>query len=520
MIIVFRQANGGWSILGFRFLKFTDLIAAIKSLGGEAAESNHERFASHLGALLALNPEQVPDRKAWRDALAHGFAYYFWRWDKRAVQHSEAVAAAILRCWHDPITDTDLLCELLEFHYFLVWCFSGSSTEQCRRGERAMRAASEVFARNARTPPSPPRSGKNRHIVWLAMFATADDPMSSALRHVAPALLAHKDRFRLSVIAWRSPQPAFIDWLRSQGVTVHTPEANTSAGMIAAIEALVSADPAAIVISDMNNAIPTALFARRLGAAQVFLQGGMPLWPVRPLDGVFNSFGFDPETAAWGKARIMSFNPPWDHGKLNPPEKPDEIAAERARLPQGVRLIGNYGRLVKVTRPCLEAAEQILMRRPDVAFVTGGSGDPAELRAFIAASPVGDRMTLIEGFVPGHSWGRLLDLFLDTWPVTGGESCREVMAKGRPVITMHSEEMPAIDNQRDRSLVAQTWDEYAQMAIRLLTDPEEYVAACARAEAFANFMVDGDRFSTQLVNDLDNLLDEVRVRSRSRLSSL
>ena len=326
--------------------------------------------------------------------------------------------------------------------------------------------------------------------------------------------MAHKTRFRLSVVAWRSPQPAFINWLRDQGVTCHTPEADTSTGLIAAIEALVAADPAAIVISDMNNAIPTALFARRLGAAQIFLQGGMPVWPVRPLDGVFNSFGFEPKTAGWGHARMMSFNPPWDVAKLNPPEKPDEIAAERARLPQGMRLIGNYGRLIKVTRPCLEAAEKILKRCPDVAFVTGGTGDAAELRAFISASPVGDRMTVIEGFVPGHSWGRCLDVFLDTWPVTGGESCREMVAKGQPVVTMHSEEMPAIDDQRDRTLVAWSWDQYAEMAIRLLTDPAEYAAACARAEAFAKSMVDGTTFSARLTDDLDRVLTDVRDTAR------
>ena len=491
-----------------------ELIASLTSLGGEAAESNHARFAADLAALLALAPGQIPDREAWRRALSHGFSYYYWRWDKRAVQHRAAVEKAILRHGKARVLDTDLLCELVDFHYFVVWCFSLSSTEQSRLGKRALLAASKAFARGARKTPASPPAVELQHVVWLAMFASTDDPMSVALRHVAPALLAHKTHFRLSVVAWRNPQPAFLAWLRDLGVTCHTPEADTPSGTIAAIEALLAADPAAIAISDMNNGVPTALFARRLAPAQIFLQAGMPVWPVQPLHGVFNSFGFDPVAAGWGDARMLSFNPPWNVAKLNPPEKPEEVAAERARLPKDKRLIGSYGRLVKIARPCLEAAEKILMRCPNVAFVTGGTGDAEELRAFIAASPVGDRMVVIEGFVPGHSWGRFLDVFLDTWPVTGGESCREMLAKGRPVVTMRSAEMPAMESQRDPALVAGTWDEYAEMAIRLLNDPAEYAAACGRAEALTRSMIDTAAFSARLASDLDLVLSDVQDRQR------
>jgi predicted O-linked N-acetylglucosamine transferase (SPINDLY family) len=121
-------------------------------------------------------------------------------------------------------------------------------------------------------------------------------------------------------------------------------------------------------------------------------------------------------------------------------------------------------------------------------------------------------MRVVEGFVPGHSWGRFLDVFLDTWPVTGGESCREMIAKGRPVVTMHSAEMPAIDLQRDPTLVVSTWRDYAETAIHLLRDPQEYAAASTRAAALAQAMTDQAAFEVRLIGDLESILMAKRSR--------
>lgn len=489
------------------------LIASLTKLGGEAAAANHSRFAADLLALLALPPRRVGDRTAYLAALRHGFAYYYWRWDPRAAALHLPVQEAICR-WAPLLRDEallDLVCELAEFHYFLAWCFDGSSTSQCARALPAMAAAAAGFAQAGRAAPALPAPGP-LHVMWLAMYATPDDPMSGALRHVAPALLARRDRFRLTVVAWSFADPGLLDELRALGASCVAPGQEAPAARIRAVEALAAADPPAIAISDMNNAVPTALFARRLAPAQVFMQAGMPPWPVRPLDAVLNSFGFDPAAAGWGQARMLEFNPPWDLAVLNPPERPDELAAQRAALPQGVKLFGCYGRLVKLTEPCLRAAERILEQCPDAAFVTGGTGDAGAIRRFIAASPMGARMHVVEGFVPGHSWGRLLDVFLDTWPVTGGESSREMLAKHRPVVTLHSAEMPAIDRQRDPELVARDWDGYVARAVTLLRDPAAHAAACARAAALAGRMADRTAFATSLQAALAELYAAAAAR--------
>lgn len=469
-----------------------------------------------MTTLLALPPGHIANQGTFRAALWNALRWYYTDRTRPALVLLRPVRAALRRWGEAERVDLDVLTDLGDFHFHVVWNFSPSSTSQARLGLEGMGTLAQAMARGAGPrPATAPRGGRPVHVAYLAMFADPADPMTVALRHVAPALTALTGRFRLTVYAWSNVDPAFLDWLRGLGATCHAVSANRPTEVVEAIESLAQGDPPDIVISDMNNGIPTALFARRLAPAQLFLQGGMPAWPVRPLHGVFNSFGFDPLLAGWGGARQLPFHPPWDLAKLNPPGNPDVLARERARLPQGMRLIGNYGRLVKVTEPCLMAAEAILRRVPDVAFVTGGTGDPRPIEAFIAQSPVGDRMAVIPGFVPGHEWGRLLHLFLDTWPITGGESSREMIAKGRPVIARRSAEMPAIDAQRDPLLIADSWDEYVAKAERLLRDGEAYAGACARAEAMArSFGADSD-FPQRLAESLESVLADALAATRT-----
>jgi hypothetical protein len=112
----------------------------------------------------------------------------------------------------------------------------------------------------------------------------------------------------------------------------------------------------------------------------------------------------------------------------------------------------------------------------------------------------------------------LLDLFLDTWPQTGGESARETMAKGCPVVAMHSAEMPAFDAQRDPTLLARNWDGFCRHAIRLLRDPALRAEAGRRAADFARRMADPAPFRAATAEAVAVLLGDARRRaSRRRL---
>jgi hypothetical protein len=492
-------------------LTFAETSATLLSLGGEAASEQHDKFSWCLVELLGAEPASIDDMTVYRAALKHGFSYYYWKWDPRAKIIYEPLKRAVDQWSRQQPIDIDLLCELTDFLFFVVWCFDESSTEQCRKLVEPLRAASAAFARTVGRRQFELPAAAAPRIVWLAMYAESKNAMSGALCHVAPVL--RSAGWQLDIYSWRFGDVAFQKFAEQTGATFYDLRRDSPTETINAVEDRAAQDNPTIVVSDMNTAVPTALFSRRLAPVQIFLQAGMPAWPVQHLDAVLNSFGFDSAVAGWDRARMLAFNPPWDLAALDPPVTPHEIADERATMPQGLRLIGSYGRLSKVTEPYLKAAEQVLLCCQDVAFVLGGTGDASAIKAFISTSPVGNRMHVEARFVPGHVWGHILEVMADTWPVTGGESCRETIAKGKPVVTMHSHEMPALDLQRDTMLVKHEWDEYAEQIAQLLQNPAAYLAACHRARTLSSKMSDDRVFGSTLIADFAATIESVRNRA-------
>lgn len=498
------------------FVQFCAAVTAATELGAEAGDA--DAVVTAVCHLLELAPTEVPDELAFRLALLPSLQWFGADFNRPANLLRDPTRNFICR-WsaaEDPAID--ILADVGDFHNFSIFRFEPSPVQQCRLALPAMAALGTAMSRSTRIKGDPLEViepvGPLVHVGFMAMGADPADHLTIALRHLAPALLTKPQRFRLTVFAWGNIAPEFLEWLRGQGAICHDVSWRCYANVtqqVEAIESIARQDPLAVLISDLNYVLPTAIFARRIAPAQVFLQGGMPAWPVPNLDAVFNSFGSDPMLAGWGAARIMDFATPWELAALNPPERPEEIAVERMLMPRGLRLIGNYGRLMKVTHPFLISVERILKACPDVAFVVGGSGDSEAIRSFIANSPVGARMYLMDRYVPGHSWGRLLELFLDTWPLTGAESVRETMAKGCPVIAMHSDEMPALDRQRDPELLAQDWDDYVDYAVRLMRDSTALSEAKQRAAEFAARMSDPAPFQSSLEASIESLLEDCRL---------
>jgi hypothetical protein len=494
------------------------LIRRFTALGGDAARAAHDDFAADLRSLLALPPAMAPDRAAFAAAIRHAHAYYAWSWDGRAKALVPDITAALAAWGAEPAPDVPVLLELVDLLFFIGWCFEASNLAQCRLVLPGMEAAARGLARQAQ-PPRAPRRGRPR-ICFLLMFTGVRDVMALGPRLMMDALRRLPGGADIHVVAWRfHNEEHFLD-LRSQGIGVTATGGETTAERLAQVEAALAAIQPDILVTEMNNALPMAVFARRNAPAQLFLQGGLPAFPQPGLDGVFDSFGIGAAGTGWGRARLFPFRPCWDLAMLAPPADAAQVAAERATMAGTGPLFGVYGRLVKLTPDYLRAVERILAAVPEARFVAGGSGDPAPIEAFAKASPVGDRVQVQARFVPGHAWGRILDLFLDTWPLTGGESVRETMAKGCPVVALHAPEMPALDLQRDTALLARDWDGFCDLAIRLLRDEAARRQAGADAAAFARRMADPAPFTADIAAAMSAALGDARQRGPGLLSRL
>jgi len=488
-------------------------IGRFVSLGGHAARARYDEFAADLRALLAAPPAEVQDPTAWAAAIGHAFAYFAWSWDSRGAALVPEVTRA-LTAWAAAPVGLSPLLELCDLLFFIGWCFEASNLEQCRLVLPGLATAARAFARSCR--PAPPLRAGPPRICFLSKFAEERHVMTMAPRLLIEALRGLPGGCEIAMVAWQLAEPGFVEALRAEGVAVTVTAGDTNAARLGQVESALAQVAPDILISDMNNAVPLAVFARRAAPVQVFLQAGLPVFPEPGLDAVFDGFGIGARKTGWGRARRLPLLLPWDLEMLAPPADAAQLAAERAAMAGTGPLFGVYGRLVKLTPDYLRAVERILLAVPAARFIAGGTGDPAAIEAFARSSPAGSRLQVQPRFVPGHAWGRLLDLFLDTWPQTGGESVRETMAKGCPVVALHSAEMPAFDAQRDPALLARDWGAFCRLAIRLLHDPVARADAGRRAADFARRMADRAPFRAATAEAIAVLLADARRRAGRR----
>lgn len=162
---------------------------------------------------------------------------------------------------------------------------------------------------------------------------------------------------------------------------------------------------------------------------------------------------------------------------LTPPREKSEIEKARATLPPATMVFGTFARGQKISPIYASVVRTILEACPDSAFFAAGSGDQGELHKIFrdAGCPM-SRISLLP-VVDVHVYGKLIDVYLETFPIAQGLAAVEVAAKGIPVVHHKSPGLNAIwEKQRDPRCVVETVDEYVRVAVMLASDPNTRAA--------------------------------------------
>lgn len=112
----------------------------------------------------------------------------------------------------------------------------------------------------------------------------------------------------------------------------------------------------------------------------------------------------------------------------------EEADKVRSRFDEGTVILGSIGRLVKVdSKEYLEAAAKIMHECPNTVYLACGVGNVDSIKAQVEELGIADRF-YFEGWIDPDVYGYVIDVYLDTFPESGGQSLVEYGKKNHGLI--------------------------------------------------------------------------------------
>lgn len=432
------------------------------------------------------------------------------------LRESVAIADAIARHYprmlqHSEMTEP-LACLVYDCLYALY--FAGArNVSEMRAFDSECVAPFEAWLK-ARLPsaPRPPLPKNPRHICYFLHTGhfQKGNAVSPIIASLARAHAARPDR-RIFLYA---VQYVFDDLARAfegSGVVVRTFPQDTGYNRIEEIATQMRRDRIDVAVSDLNAAVGAALFMRRVAPLQMWTVMGYPYWSLRELDwtlliGMDHQQGFGIRRDRFSYLRVRQ-----EAATLEQDCDPRALEQARASLPQGAFVFAVFSRLIKISGQLLDAAARLLEAETRAHLLIAGTGDPRLIFDFLERPELRGRVTFLHRNVDLNVYGRVVEAMLDTFPFHGGNSFREVVVHGKPVLAVLTPDWERLlRDERDPALLARDLDEFVAIALRLVRDPAFYAERSAEAIRLTQRIVD----TTVMVDDVEEGIARAAAQRR------
>lgn len=270
-------------------------------------------------------------------------------------------------------------------------------------------------------------------------------------------------------VQWISDE--FKEYFSGCNITIRNFKQNSNYDKLDEIITQAKKDELDVIISDLNSAIATYIFTVRAAPVQMWIDMGYPYWSIQNLDWAFIPGKDYQPVFGIPKDRFSYINIKQDESTLRKKSDASSLYKVKKQFPENAFIYATFNRLIKITPFFLEVVRRLLFDNESAHMLIVGKGDPRLIYDFIEKEKLLHRITVINNNVDLNVYGRVIHVFLDTFPFIAGLAAREVGILGKPVVSMRTQDWERfLDLERSPELLVDSIDDYVNIANRLYRD--------------------------------------------------
>ncbi|WP_419771181.1 MAG: hypothetical protein ACNI3C_05145 [Candidatus Marinarcus sp.] len=167
------------------------------------------------------------------------------------------------------------------------------------------------------------------------------------------------------------------------------------------------------------------LFTTRTAPTQIYWSHGNSEYNIKNIDKKISHF-----VQKSRAEEFKTFNVTGDYTRDDDIAYEEEAKAIRETFPKDVVILGSIGRLIKIDNlEYLNTVLEIMKQNLNTIYIACGDGDTKHIKRFLKEHDLENRF-VFPGFVNTKVYGRVIDIYLNTFPDPGGESVNEFRTLG------------------------------------------------------------------------------------------